>query len=265
MKKVSIIVPAYNEEKRIGKMLKTYLEFFERLRKNNLLNYELLVVINGTSDGTEMVVKEFQKNNPRLLFLNFKEAGKGLAILEGFKDALERDVNLIGFVDADMATPPEAFYDLIRKIDHHDGVIASRWIRKSIIVRKQNLVGQIKSKVFNFLVRSLFLFPYHDTQCGAKLFTMDAISKVIENVGITSWAFDIDLLYKLRKNGLNVVEVPTLWENMAETKVKLIKNSTEMAFAVIRLRLIHSPLAFIVRVYDSIPERFKIHSRILLS
>src|SRR3989338_9940965 len=109
--KVSIIIPAYNEEKRIGNTLKEYSRFFENLRKEKKLNYEILVVINNTKDNTELIVKKYQKKNKNIKYINLPKGGKGYATAEGFKNALSQKNDLLCFVDADMATSPEAFYD----------------------------------------------------------------------------------------------------------------------------------------------------------
>ena len=259
--RVSIIIPAYNEERRILPMLRRYGEYFEDLRKKRELNYEFLVVINNTTDNTLSVVKNGQKTKPRIHYLDLKLGGKGLAIIAGFKDALKRPNDLIGFADADMATPPEAFYDLVRSVNRCDGVIAARWRRESVITRQTSLF-RVKSFIFNLIVRSLFLFPYRDTQCGAKLFTRRAIEHVHDKMSITKWAFDIDLLYKLRKLGFAVIERPTIWESKEDSRIRLVTASVEMFLAVIRLRLVHSPMAFIVRTYDALPQQLKMHHRI---
>jgi glycosyltransferase involved in cell wall biosynthesis len=147
---ISIVVPAYNEERRIRRMLEGYGGFFaEKKKKKEIENFEIIVVINNTKDRTEEVVKEFSKKYKEIRYLNFKQGGKGFAIIEGFKDALRRDNKLIGFVDADMATPPEAFYDLIRVLKENrgiDGVLANRWDKRSNIKMKQNFIRRFVSR-----------------------------------------------------------------------------------------------------------------------
>ena len=89
-------MPAYNEEKRIGKTLEEYSSFFENLRKSKKIDYEILVVINNTKDNTEKVVKSYSKKNKRIIYLNLVRGGKGYAVIEGFKDALkERGILLV--------------------------------------------------------------------------------------------------------------------------------------------------------------------------
>ena len=261
LKRTAIIIPAYNEEKRIGKTLEEYAVFFEERKKiGELQGFEILVVLNACKDNTLEVVKEKQKKYKEIIFLNFEQSGKGFAIIEGFKDALKRDNWLIGFVDADMATPPEAFYDLIKNIRDFDGILASRWMKNSIIKTKQTMLRIITSRSFNFLVKSTLLIPYSDTQCGAKLFKKKAIENVINDLGTTKWAFDIDLIYKLRRKKFRIKEIPTIWEDKRGSKLNLVKVPFQMFSSIIRLRLIHSPFKFIIRLYNKLPEKIRIHS-----
>jgi len=259
MPNLSIVIPAYNEEKRIGKTLDVYSEYFDKLQKSGELNYELLVVINNTRDRTEEVVKKKIESNSRIRYLNFLEGGKGFAIIEGFKDALKRDNGLIGFVDADMATPPEAYHDLVKRIGKADAAIAARWRKDSVVKEKKSKVRKAYSWGFNFLVRSILFLKFTDTQCGAKLITREALEQIIIERAITKWAFDVDLLYKLKKKKLKVTEVPTYWEDKAGSSINII-SPIQMFVAVVRLRLTHSPLRFVVRAYDKLPERMKVHN-----
>jgi glycosyltransferase involved in cell wall biosynthesis len=238
-------MPAYNEEKRIGATLEAYGRFFNNLKKEKKLDYEILVVINNTKDKTEEVVKKFQRKNKNIRFLNFKQGGKGFAIIEGFKDSLRRKNDMIGFVDADMATPPESLYRLVLNINNFDGVMASRWIKGSI-VRGRTLKKRIFSSGFNFIVRSLFMFNYRDTQCGAKLFKKHLIEKILPELNLTQWAFDVNLLYSCRKHGFIIKEVPTVWQDQKESKIKP-STPVQMFAGVVRLRAINSPFEPLLR------------------
>ena len=260
MEKVSIIIPAYNEEKRIGNTLAAYGKFFSGLKKSKKLNYEILVVINNTKDKTEEVVKKYQKINKNIRYVNFKQGGKGFAIIEGFKDALTRKENtLIGFVDGDMATPPEAFYDLVKNIGGFDGVIASRWLKNSVVKTKQSFLRRTLSRGFNFIVRSMFLMPYRDTQCGAKLLKKRALLMILPQLNLTQWAFDVNLLYICQKKGILIKEIPTIWEDKTDSKLDITKTPIQMFSGVLRLRLINSifepllrPIKGILRLADRI-------------
>ena len=99
-----------------------------------------------------------------------------------------------------------------------------------------------------------------DTQCGAKLFRKKQIKTVAGELGITKWAFDVDLLYNLKQNNFKIKEIPTVWEDKRGSKLNLMKVPLQMFASVVRLRLVHSPFKFIVRLYDKLPERMKINN-----
>lgn len=247
--KISIIIPAYNEEKRIASTLETYSKHFENLKKSKKINYELLIVINNTIDNTEKIVKKFQKKNKNIRYLNFKQGGKGFAIIEGFKDALKREDNdLIGFVDADMSTSPEEFAKLFDNIKYYHGIIASRYIKGAIVPSKQPIKRIIVSRIGNFIIRSLFLMPYRDTQCGAKIFRREAIRVILPKLGLTQWAFDIDLLYRIRKAGFRVKEHPTFWNDKEASKLNVKKASIQVFLAIIQLRINNSPFKPMLKI-----------------
>ncbi|MAG07429.1 hypothetical protein CMI46_01275 [Candidatus Pacearchaeota archaeon] len=258
MKKISIVIPAYNEEKRISGTLKAYSDYFKKLKEEGVLDYEILVVINNTTDRTEEIVKNHQKEDDSIICLNFVQGGKGFAVYEGFKDALIRDNDFIGFVDADLATPPRYFYDLIRTLSKFDGAIANRVIEGS----KTNYTWKRKvtSRVFNFIVRVILLVPFTDTQCGAKVFKRDVVKEIIKHDKLSQWGFDVELLYRLHKQKYKIVQIPTIWFDRSGSKLDLKTVPLKMFSSIVRLRLIYSPFKFSVKLYDKLPERMKIHS-----
>ncbi|MEK6974036.1 MAG: dolichyl-phosphate beta-glucosyltransferase [Nanoarchaeota archaeon] len=246
---LSIIIPAYNEEQRIKKTLEAYSNFYSKKLKTG---FEIIVVLNGCIDNTLSIVSEYSKKHKFINHYDFKEKiGKGGAIIEGFKAAKG---SLIGYVDADLATSPEAFYDLIEKIKGCDGIIASRYLKNSIVNKKQPIQRVIASRIFNVLVRLLFDMKFHDTQCGAKLFKKNAVDSIKNDLGITQFSFDVDLLYRLKLNGFKIIETPTVWNDQKDSKLVLKKTAPNMFFSIMRLRLRYSRLKFIVTAYDKIHD-----------
>ncbi len=241
-KQLAIIIPAHNEEKRIEKTLREYLSYFNNIEKSKKLNYKLIVVINASKDKTKDIVEEMRKKDKHLEYLDLAKGGKGYAVIEGFKEAIKNDFDLIGFVDADMATSPSSFNDLILNINKNDGVLASRYVSGSRLIPAMTFRRVVVSRVFNFIVRSLFFIPYRDTQCGAKLFTAKTLKDSIYSIGMTQWAFDIELLYAMYKNNMKIIEIPTVWTDVADSKLKVGKTSVQMFFSVLQLRVIKSPL-----------------------
>lgn len=256
--KASIIVPAHNEEKRIGKMLAEYLAFFKNKKQEEKIDFQIIVVLNACKDRTREVV---DKNKCKeLKILEFEKGGKGFAVIEGFKEALKCDFNLIGFVDADLATKPEAFYDLIINIENYDAIIASRYIKGAVIKPKPSLLRVVSSRIYNAFLRAMLFMPYRDTQCGAKLFKRNSIEKILPNLTMSKWAFDVDILICLKNLGLKIKEYPTIWGDKAYSNVGGTKNYLRTGFwmgcAIIRLRLLNSPFnRHFIKIYDKIMKK----------
>ena len=256
--RLSIIIPAYNEEKRIVKTLEDYGSFFTQVYSED---FEIIVVLNACWDNTLGVVKNFERKYPQIRHLNFKKGGKGFAIIEGFKVAKGE---LVGFTDADDSTDAEQFHKLVNFLKNNDysGVIGSRWMKDSIVSPKQSFNRRIASRVFNLLVRLFFGIKYYDTQCGAKVFKINVIKDILPKLGITEWAFDIDLLYHMKKKEYLVKEVPIIWGDIGGSKLNISKTTIKMSLALFRLRMINSPFSFIIKIYDGMPEWIKLNHRI---
>jgi len=259
---LNIVIPAHNEEKRISPTLEAYGKFFLEKEVIEGLKTEILVVINNSSDNTLNIVHNFSKKFKNIKYINLELGGKGFAIISGFKESLNEENKYLGFVDADMATSPESFYDLYKNIGGYGGIIASRW-KKGAKVKSRTFDKQVRSKAFNILVRSLFLFSYQDTQCGAKLFRKDVVSKIIDHLEMTEWAFDVNLLYLCKKYKFSIKEHPTIWVDKDGSKIDPINVPIRMAGGVIRLRLLNSPFKIIITAYDKLlAKRLKIHNLI---
>jgi glycosyltransferase involved in cell wall biosynthesis len=232
-----LLIPAYNEEQRIEPVLRDYAEYFER---NHPGKFQLVVVLNGCTDNTAAVVARIAQDHPCISALDFPAPiGKGGALIEGLKLAPLAD--LIGYVDADGATPPHAFHDLVRHCDQADCVIGSRWVPGAVLHQTQSRKRQFASRVFHAIVQLLFRMNIRDTQCGAKVLRRAAAEKVHSALTIADMAFDINLLYALKRAGCRVLEVPTEWTDKIGSKVALGPTSLTMLLSTIRLRLVYSP------------------------
>ena len=245
--KLAIIIPAHDEEKRIEKTLLAYASYFNKIERDFNLKYKIIVVINASKDSTKEIVERIMLKEDNISYLDLIKGGKGYAVIEGFKSAISKGYDLIGFVDADLATSPESFYDLVNNISSIGGVLASRYVKGAKLFPQITFRRAIVSRIFNFIVRSLFMMPYRDTQCGAKLFKIQALKETIYNLGMTQWAFDIELLYELHKKGFKIKEIPTSWTDVAYSKIKLGKTSLQMLLSVLQLRIIKSPFKKLLR------------------
>jgi len=237
-----LLIPAYNEEKRIEPTLRDYAQFF---RENYPGKFQLVVVLNGCRDDTLGVVNRVAKDHPEISALNFPDPiGKGGALIEGLKLAPAAD--LIGYVDADGATGPNAFCELVRLTAQADCVIGSRWLPGAVLHQSQPWERRFFSRVFHAIVRALFWrkLNFADTQCPAKVMRRVAIERIHSALRIADLAFDVNLLYALKREGFRVLEVPTEWTDKLGSKVtqSLLRSSLVMFLSVVRLRLIYTPL-----------------------
>ncbi len=237
---VLLLIPAYNEEGRIGPVLRDYARFFQEHYEGK---FQLFVVLNGCRDNTIGVVQKVAAEFPSVHWLEFKEPiNKGGALIEGLKLAPMAD--LIGYVDADGATPPRAFLDLVRHIEGYDCVIGSRWLPGAVLHQEQSGKRQFASRVFHFIVQMFFFMNIRDTQCGAKIIRREAVEKIHPKLRIADMAFDINLLYSLKKAGFKILELPTEWTDKVGSKVVLGNTSLSMLLSVVRIRLMYWPWVY---------------------
>jgi len=242
MKRISIVIPAYNEETRVEKTVRAYHQFFQALQKKNELDYELLIVPNGCTDNTESIVHKLSDELQKIVIKKIPGAGKGIAVKAGFLDALTRENDLIGFVDADMATQPKYFYDLVKHIGDYDGIIASRYMKGAQVYPPRPFIKRWGSKIFfQGLVKLLFGMHYQDTQCGAKLFKRAVVESITPHMQMPQWAFDIELLYLCKRFGFKIKEYPTVWYDQADSKLQMMRSGLHMLGSLVRLRMRYMP------------------------
>jgi glycosyltransferase involved in cell wall biosynthesis len=234
-----LLVPAYNEEDRIGPVLREFAEYFQN---NYAGKFHMVVVLNGCRDNTIGVVESVAAKYPVISALNFAEPlHKGGALIEGLKLAPLAD--LIGYVDADGATGPEAFHQLVQLRDRADCIIGSRWLPGALLHQSQTRMRKIFSRAFHLIVQSLLWLNIKDTQCPAKLMHRRVVEKIHDGLMTADLAFDVNLLYSIKRAGFTILEVPIEWTDKAGSKVTqtLLRSSLVMFLSVLRLRLVYSP------------------------
>ena len=237
---VLLLIPAYNEEGRIGPVLESYPVHFARHYPGR---FQLVVVLNGCRDNTIGVVREAERRHLSIAHLEFPAPiGKGGALIEGLKLAPLAD--LVGYVDADGATPPEAFLDLVLRCarGEADAVIGSRWMDGARVNVAQAKDRRVASRLFHAFVEGFFWMGIRDTQCGAKVMRRESVERVQPFLRLADLAFDVNLLFSLRRAGYTVQEVPTIWTDQSGSKVALnARTSLNMLLSLVRLRLLYSP------------------------
>ncbi len=226
---ISVIVPAYNEEKRIQNMLNQYGDYFF----NGRHDCEIVVICDG-HDSTAEIVRQMAEKYARIRLFEFaSRLGKGGAIIEGFKKS---NGEVVGFVDADEAVHPHQFEKLLNQLKNYDCAIASRRTAGSQILVRQPLKREVVSKIFNMLVNGLFGLKIKDTQCGAKVFKKEVIERVVPRLRSTGFEFDVELLWRIKNEGFSIKEVPITWQHTDKSSFSL-KQSPKMFINLIKRRI----------------------------
>lgn len=234
-----LLIPAYNEEARIEPVLREFAQYF---KDNYRGKFSLVVVLNGCRDNTLGVVQRVARDFTSIRAENFPDPiGKGGALIEGLRLAPAAD--LIGYVDADGASPPRAFHELVKLTEKYDCVIGSRWLPGAVLHQAQTTLRRFTSRCFHLVVETLFQMHIKDTQCPCKVLRRSAVEAIHSSLRIADLAFDVNLLYALTRAGFSIREVPTEWTDKIGSKVtaSLFRSSFTMFLSVVRVRLIYSP------------------------
>jgi dolichyl-phosphate beta-glucosyltransferase len=228
---LSVIIPAFNEEHR----LPAYLDEIMAYLGQKTFSYEIIIVDDGSSDGTSAFVERFATENPEVVLVRLlQNKGKGHAVKTGMLKA-SGEIRL--FADADGATPISEFERLRQAIEQGaDVAVASRALHDRSRIVQTKLHRKLIGTAFNFIVRTLTVKGINDTQCGFKLFTREAAEKVFPLQSIHDFGFDVEILYLCQKKGFRIREVPVTWTDIPGTKVKIMRDSLRMFKDVVKVR-----------------------------
>lgn len=225
---ISIIIPAYNEEKRIAKTLDELQNFFKKK------NCEIIVSANGCKDRTANIVKKYSAKSKNIKLISSSIAGKGLALQRGFNHCKG---DIVCFADADNSSKPKDIWRLVEKLQDYDVVIGSRAVKELIEIR-QPLKRELFGKLMSLIVRVLFWLPIKDTQCGYKAFKRTVLDAVFNSVKSKGFEFDVELLVRIRRAGFSINELPIKWDDDKRSTLKLFPDSVKMFYNILKLRII---------------------------
>jgi len=233
--KLSVIIPAYNEEARLPATLEEACEWLKRRLPND---HEVLVVDDGSKDGTVDAVRTLMATWPTIKLVEQPEnRGKGAAVRRGMLEA-EGEIRL--FMDADHSThirEVEKVFDAMEK--GADVVAASRAHPESDIEVHQAWLREHMGKGFNLIMRSIVGLSMADTQCGFKAFTAEAAEKVFKAAKLDGFSFDVEVLYLAGMFGYSIAEIPVKWVNEPNSKVRMLADPARMFADVLRIRAMH--------------------------
>jgi glycosyltransferase involved in cell wall biosynthesis len=227
---LSIIIPAFNEERRLPQTLDRIRAFL----KSRPGTAEVIVVDDGSTDGTAQLVEKMRGTWPELRLLkNPGNRGKGYSVRHGM---LESKGEVVLFTDADLSAPIEEADKLFAAMKTHDAAIGSRDIDRSLIEVHQSKSREFAGMLFNLAVRLILFLPFHDTQCGFKAFKSSRARVLFEQQRIERFGFDPELLFLARRHGIAVAEVPVRWAHDEGTRVNALRDGLRMVFDVFRVR-----------------------------
>lgn len=231
---LSIIIPAYNEEKRLGRTLARIRDYFAG-HALGLDGIEIVIVDDGSADGTARVAQEWAREMPAVrLVSNAENRGKGYSVRNGMLAARGR---IALFTDADLSSPIEESEKLLEAIAAgNDIAIGSRALDRSLISARQSRARELAGMIFNGFVRIFTGLRFHDTQCGFKAFVRERCRIIFEQQRIERFGFDPEILFLARRHGYRAAEVPVRWAHDPATKVHMLRDSVLMFSDLFRIR-----------------------------
>jgi dolichyl-phosphate beta-glucosyltransferase len=243
--KISVVIPAYNEEKRIESTINKIMKYLQA----KFDRYEIIIVDDGSTDSTGKIVQKYQKkyqsehnnsslkfNGSIILLRNYSNKGKGYSVKRGI---LKAKYPLVLFSDSDLATPITELDKLIRYSKDFDIIIASRNLKDSEIRNEQPSFRKVLGKTFPLLSRAIVLKGFRDTQCGFKLLKTAKAKKIESLQKLNGFAFDVEMLFIAKRLGCKIKEVPVIWIDKKGSKVNPVKDSARMFIDLFRIKYNH--------------------------
>jgi glycosyltransferase involved in cell wall biosynthesis len=227
---VEVVIPVLNEAHVLEKSVLTVREF---LKGNLAYGWQIVVVDNGSSDGTSDIARELAGRFADVRFVHLQEKGRGRALRKAWQDSTA-DVAL--YTDVDLSTELAALPKLVDALvlEGYDVATGSRLARDSRT--KRCLKREITSRVYNLFVKCVLFTKFSDAQCGFKAVTREVVNAVLPQVKDESWFFDTELLVLAEKQGYRIKDIPVTWIEDDDSRVKIIPTAWEDIKGILRLR-----------------------------
>lgn len=220
---ISIVIPAYNEESRLPETLRKVERYFAN---SSWSEHEIIVVDDGSRDGTVAAAECFATENPNIRVLrNPGNRGKGYSVRHGMAEAR---MQWRLFSDADLSTPIEELEKLWAAIGREKAQVAigSRALDRSLVGVHQSAFREASGRFFNTVMQFTVGLPIQDTQCGFKLFSADAADVAFSRQTLERWGFDVEVLFIASRKGYRIAEVPVRWDNAEGSKLSIWNGAT---------------------------------------
>jgi glycosyltransferase involved in cell wall biosynthesis len=225
-----IVIPVLNEAHVLRKSVETVLQF---CRTHLSYGWNILVVDNGSTDGTQKVAQQLTKEHPEVRFIHLLQRGRGRALRSAW---LQSKADVVCYMDVDLSTGLEHLPDLLDSIlvDGYDLSTGSRLMRQSRTTR--SFKREIISRIYILMVKSVLLTKFSDAQCGFKAVSRRAVEALVPKVEDQSWFFDTELLVLAEKQGYRIKDIPVVWLEDDDSRVKIFKTGWDDIKGILRLR-----------------------------
>ncbi len=227
---VDIVIPVLNEAHVLRKSVETVLQF---LRTKLPYQWQVVIVDNGSTDGTQQVAEQLTAEHTQVRFIHLTQRGRGRALRSAW---LQSTADIVCYMDVDLSTRLDHLTELLDSIamDGYDVATGSRLMRESRTTR--SFRREVISRFYNLLVKGVLLTKFSDAQCGFKAVGRRAVEAIVPKVEDQSWFFDTELLVLAEKQGYRIKDIPVMWVEDDDSRVKIFKTGWEDVKGVLRLR-----------------------------
>ncbi len=231
---LSVVIPAFNEEKRLPQSLTAVMDFL----KEQSYASEIVISDDGSRDRTVALAGERLRGFPHQILITPENRGKGHAVRQGM---LAATGGYVFFTDADLSTPINEVAKFLAHLEKdQDIVIGSRALPDSQVEIHQNFLRETMGKAFNRIAQRWAFKGIHDSQCGFKGFRREAARKLFSLQKLDGFSFDVEIVFLAQKLGLRLLELPVVWRNSVQSRVRVFRDPLKMFWDVLQIRRLHS-------------------------
>ena len=227
---VDVVIPVLNEAHVLANTVEKVVAF---LRQNFRCSWNLVIIDNGSNDGTQDVARGLCKQYPELRFLHLTQRGRGRALRHAW---LQGRAQVVCYMDVDLSTGLEHLPELIGEVadEGYDIAIGSRLLPDSQTTRSRK--REVISRIYNIFIKAVLFTKFSDAQCGFKALSRRAVEQIIPQVADQSWFFDTELLVLAEKQGYRIKDIPVVWLEDDDSRVKILQTGWDDIKGVFRLR-----------------------------
>ena len=227
---VDVVIPVLNEAHVLRRSVETVLNF---LGANVRYRWQIVIVDNGSTDGTQRVAQELAADCREVKFIHLLQRGRGRALRHAW---LQSTADIVCYMDVDLSTRLDHLPALLEAIAHegYDVATGSRLMRASRTTR--SFKREVISRIYNLLVKTVLLTKFSDAQCGFKAVSRRAVEAIVPKVEDQTWFFDTELLVLAEKQGFRIKDIPVVWEEDDDSRVKILQTGWDDIKGVLRVR-----------------------------